>query len=214
MLFTFSILVQLKRIQACCSIGAVCTNSFLDHTAIRRWTVFKSPGRLCSDNEEPGGHSWTANWRIHLRQLRGNTFHSRNLSTNIDLRWRQGNIAKQRGISIQKVLVILKFHYRLLNKKKKNQKNQKTKKTKKEKRKTKTKRKNFLWWCQKGKSAYDGWSSFWTKSKQNDIFNHLTEAWSLKIRWNNNHSSQYAWTSFASWVANLCKITSEILSVV
>jgi len=97
MLFTFITLVQLKRIQACCLIGVVCTNYFLDHTATRRWSVFKSPGRLCFDNEVLGGHSRTTNWRIHFRQLTGNTFHSRNLSTNIDLRWRHGEHSKTKG---------------------------------------------------------------------------------------------------------------------
>ena len=97
MLFTFITLVQLKRIQACCLIGVVCTNYFLDHTATRRWSVFKSPGRLCFDNEVLGGHSRTTNWRIHFRQLTGNTFHSRNLSTNIDMRWRHGEHSKTKG---------------------------------------------------------------------------------------------------------------------
>lgn len=120
--FSLSTLVQLKRIQTCCSIGAVCTNSFLDHTESRRWTVFKIPGWLCPDNEVPGGHSWTANWRIHFRQLIGNTFHSRNLSTNIDLRSCHGNIAKQRDISIYKVIVIREFHYSFYLKNKKRQK--------------------------------------------------------------------------------------------
>jgi hypothetical protein len=80
-----SILKWWKRIHACCSIGAVCTNSFLDHVASRRWIIFKRPGRLCPDKEVPGGHSQTANWSIHFRQLKGNTFQSTNLSTNIDL---------------------------------------------------------------------------------------------------------------------------------
>lgn len=95
-----------KRIQACCSIDAVCTNSFLDHTATRRWTTFKSPGRLCTDAIVPGGHSWTANWRIHFRQLKGNTFQSRNLSTNKDLDSSHGNrknvINKERSHHKQK----------------------------------------------------------------------------------------------------------------
>lgn len=76
-----------ERIQACCSIETDWTNSCFDHIETRCCTVIKRLAlfRSSIDAFEYGGHSNTENWRIHLRQQIGNTFQSKNLSTNIAL---------------------------------------------------------------------------------------------------------------------------------